>query len=258
MDVPLLWHFAISHFTEKARWALDWKGIPHARRMLSLDYPIRCGLRTGQLRLPILFDSGRVVRGSSAIIAHLEARQPEPALYPGDAAERARALELERCFDEELGPHIRAVVVDLIFRHGPVATAEVFGMQQSENQKAAFRALFPVLKRFYIWRHDMAGERIALGRNQVDRALDRLEREIGPSGYLVGGRFSVADLAAAALFYPIAMPVEYPYTFPAVYSEAVAPLLERIEGRRARSWVREIYQRHRGSSAAIEEGAAEQ
>lgn len=29
MQTPLLWHFAISHFTEKARWALDWKGIPH-------------------------------------------------------------------------------------------------------------------------------------------------------------------------------------------------------------------------------------
>jgi hypothetical protein len=52
MDVPLLWHFAISHFTEKARWALDWKGIPHARRMLSLDYPIRCGLRTGKPSAP--------------------------------------------------------------------------------------------------------------------------------------------------------------------------------------------------------------
>jgi len=73
MDVPVLWHFAISHFTEKARWALDYKGIPHERRMLFLDYPLRCGLRTGQLRLPVLFDAGRTIRGSSAIIAHLEA-----------------------------------------------------------------------------------------------------------------------------------------------------------------------------------------
>ena len=24
---PLLWHFPISHFNEKVRWALDWKGI---------------------------------------------------------------------------------------------------------------------------------------------------------------------------------------------------------------------------------------
>jgi len=23
---PVLWHFPISHYNEKARWALDWKG----------------------------------------------------------------------------------------------------------------------------------------------------------------------------------------------------------------------------------------
>ena len=31
---PVLWQFRFSHFNEKARWALDWKGIPHVRRAL--------------------------------------------------------------------------------------------------------------------------------------------------------------------------------------------------------------------------------
>jgi glutathione S-transferase len=34
MAVPVLWQFAFSHFNEKVRWALDWKGIPHVRRSL--------------------------------------------------------------------------------------------------------------------------------------------------------------------------------------------------------------------------------
>src|SRR6266404_6322264 len=34
---PVLWHFPISHYNEKARWALDWKGIPHVRRALALE-----------------------------------------------------------------------------------------------------------------------------------------------------------------------------------------------------------------------------
>src|SRR6266511_1885443 len=29
---PVLWHIAISHYSEKARWALDYKGIEHERR----------------------------------------------------------------------------------------------------------------------------------------------------------------------------------------------------------------------------------
>ena len=28
-SVPILWHFPISHFDEKVRWALDFKRIPH-------------------------------------------------------------------------------------------------------------------------------------------------------------------------------------------------------------------------------------
>ena len=33
-DLPVLWHLKVSHYNEKARWALDYKGVPHARRAL--------------------------------------------------------------------------------------------------------------------------------------------------------------------------------------------------------------------------------
>ena len=29
---PVLWHIEVSHYNEKARWALDHKGIEHERR----------------------------------------------------------------------------------------------------------------------------------------------------------------------------------------------------------------------------------
>jgi hypothetical protein len=34
MDAPLLWHIPLSHYSEKVRWALDYKGIAHRRRVL--------------------------------------------------------------------------------------------------------------------------------------------------------------------------------------------------------------------------------
>ncbi len=46
---PVLWHFPISHYNEKARWALDWKGIPHVRRALALSYVPRALWATGQV-----------------------------------------------------------------------------------------------------------------------------------------------------------------------------------------------------------------
>ena len=34
MDTPLLWHIPLSNFSEKVRWALDYEGIAHRRRVL--------------------------------------------------------------------------------------------------------------------------------------------------------------------------------------------------------------------------------
>ena len=45
--------------------------------------------------------------------------------------------------------------------------------------------------------------------------MDRLESELGPSGYLVGDRFTVADLTAASLFTPLLCPPERPFAPPA-------------------------------------------
>ena len=47
MDTPLLWHIPLSHYSEKVRWALDYKGIAHRRRVLGLDYLIQVWLTTG-------------------------------------------------------------------------------------------------------------------------------------------------------------------------------------------------------------------
>src|SRR4051812_43686025 len=33
---PTLWHISVSHYSEKARWALDHKQLPHRRRAVSI------------------------------------------------------------------------------------------------------------------------------------------------------------------------------------------------------------------------------
>ena len=55
MDMLLLWHIPLSHFSEKARWALDHKRIAHHREVLGPDYLIRAWRATGRGSLPILF-----------------------------------------------------------------------------------------------------------------------------------------------------------------------------------------------------------
>src|SRR5258706_15967143 len=100
MDTPLLWHIPLSHFSEKVRWALDYKGVAHRRQVLGADYLIRAWRATGRGTLPILFLDGRAIGDSTDIIAALEERHPEPPLHPRDAPARQRALALEDELDQ--------------------------------------------------------------------------------------------------------------------------------------------------------------
>ena len=115
VGVPVLWQFRASHFNEKARWALDWKGIRHERRSLlpGPHAPVVMWL-TGQKSVPVLQIDGETIPDSTRIIATLERKQPAPPLYPLADAARRRALELEELFDEEIGIHLRRFVFNAV------------------------------------------------------------------------------------------------------------------------------------------------
>src|SRR5947209_4427177 len=103
--LPVLWHLKVSNFNEKARWALDYKQVPHVRKAAVPGQHAKiaqqlCGTRT----FPILVLDGRPVGDSTDIVAQLETRWPDPPLYPLDPEDRQRALQLEDFFDEHLGP----------------------------------------------------------------------------------------------------------------------------------------------------------
>jgi glutathione S-transferase len=98
-------------------------------------------------------------------------------------------------------------------------------------------------------RFDITDETVDISRAKTVAAMDRLEREISPSGFLVGDSFTVADLTAAALFYPVARPSEFPYPtvaesdMPGSLREFRESLAERPGGK----WVADIYHRYRSA-----------
>ena len=252
----VLWHITVSHFNEKARWALDWKGIPYEARapMPGLHMAVAAWLTRGRGRtFPVLQLDGRTVADSSAIIEMLEEYRPEPPLYPEDPGERRRALELQEHLDAELGPQIRLVAFHEL-RNDPDALAGFAEkvlpkpIMRSERGRAIgtrMSATFAQL-RYRVADDDVA----AAARVKVLAALDRIERELEADGggpYLVGERFSVADLTAASLFMPLAQPPEGPsqLELPPALLEFREPLLDRPGYR----WVLETYARDRRPSS---------
>jgi len=246
---PVLWHISVSHYNEKARWALDYKRIPHRRRGLPGGVHMLAALlltRGETVTFPVLVLDGKGIGDSTAIIGELERRWPDPPLYPEDPAARRRALDLEDYFDEELGPAIRLVGWHEMSRD-PERLAELSadflppGVRDDPRAAAAagrYAAAFTNAR--YGVKNEEAAER---SRQKVLAALDRLEAELDGGDYLVGDRFSVADLTAASLFYPLALHPDAPSLgkLPEALERWRAPLAERPGGR----WVAEIYRRHR-------------
>ena len=251
MAPPVLWQFRFSHFNEKARWALDWKGIPHLRRSLLPGFHIpRVVWMTGQKSVPVLVLDGETIHDSTRIIERLERLRPEPALYPADDAERRRALALEDFFDEELGPHVRRALFHELLPETEFAAA-AFTQGCGPATRRLYRALFPALRVAMNADMKIDAASAARSREKVLAALDRLEAELRPSGYLAGDRFSVADLTAAALLAPVVLPPEFPYPPPGPLPAPVARWRDAFADRRALRWTAEMYRRHRGTSAEI-------
>jgi glutathione S-transferase len=251
MDMPLLWHIPLSHFSEKARWALDYKRIAHHRQVLGPDYLIRAWRATGRGTLPILFLDARAIGDSTHIIAALEERYPESPLYPGDATARQRALALEDYFDEQLGPALRAAIVTPLFRHDPDVALRVLTTGMPDKAYQTLRPLGRIFPTYYRFRHRIRDARLAADRATVNTALDRIEQERQGRAYLVGDAFTVADLTAAAMLGALLQPpgIQYPLrvALPPYLQDYRAALLQHP----AAQWAVGIYRLHRGCSAAV-------
>jgi glutathione S-transferase len=246
----VLWYIPVSHFSEKARWALAWKDVQHRRRTPPPGSHVAVALwltRGRSATFPIMQMDGRTIPDSTAIIGALEACRPQPALYPEDPGERRRALDLEEFFDEELGPPIRQLLWHEMGKEPARFSAMAANALPATARRVPGidRAVSAYGRAFTSVRYGAANAQSAERSGaRVLAALDRLEAELDGREYLVGDSFSVADLTAAALFYPLVLPEGGPRVLielPTGFREFRAPLRER----RGCRWVEEMFRRHR-------------
>ena len=205
-----------SHYCEKARWALEACGVAYqeAGHLPMFHYgPVK--LAGGGRTVPVVVtDAKRTIADSTEIVAWADAQRPG-RLLPEAAADRTDALQLEDDFDRHLGPATRRWAyfqilprrdLDHLIAHG-VPRWEYLALKLA--RPLAVRALSRGL------RVDAAGAERSRARidetfSLVGQLLDDGRR------YLVGDRFSIADLTFAALAAPVLLPAEYGAKLPAV------------------------------------------
>src|SRR5438552_1292354 len=165
---------SLSPFVRKVRVVLAEKGLSYEHQQINPFAPPDWFLEISPLkRIPVLRDTDEpepnTLPDSSVICAYLEAKYPQPALYPAQPFARASALWLEEYADTHM---MQSIGPGLFFER---VVKKLMGRECDESIVAA-----------------TLNERLPL-------IFDYLESTVAGRKFLVGDTFSIADIAIACM-----------------------------------------------------------
>jgi glutathione S-transferase len=264
----------VSHYCEKIRWAMTRTQIPFieqrhmppfhrfatrqiGRRSSSDPIPeternmsrlnqfvIR---QVGGQTVPVLITETNTLRSSDEILNYINAISPqELKLYPIDPDERKQVDELVYIFDTILAPAVRLWAYSYI-----MAEAHLLQPLWCQGVPWFERWLFPVVfpwmraTAFQMYRINDASILAAHGSIwQIFEIVGNLLAD-GRS-YLVGDRFSAADLAFATLAAAIVIPPGYSVKLPELSQlpDRMANGIQQFQATLAGKFVFRLYQEH--------------
>jgi glutathione S-transferase len=201
----------LSHYCEKARWALDRVRLPYREEAHA---PLLSRLAGGTV--PVLVHGGIRFADSTAILVHANTIGGGDQLYPRDATLRSEVDALVGLFDTELGPHTRRWAYSNLLPHAKLLR-QVWARGVPRREAILVPAIAP-LARF------LARKSYNITPESAQRSLERIrgvfrkvdERLADTRQFLVGGRFTAADMTFAALAAPVLFPAECRATHPAL------------------------------------------
>ena len=207
----------ISHYCEKARWALDRAGIPYREERHLQGVSVWCARRAGGgMTTPVLVTGeGPVLGESEDIVRWADERLPqERRLVPADPARRAEALGLARSFDRGLGPAGRRLIYAHLLGHrDELLDVNNQGLPPWEDRVA--RTVWPAIALAVRIRLRMPRAPQPEDERIVQEAFDRVADRLGDGRrFLCGERFTIADLTFAALAAPAIAPPRYGIRLP--------------------------------------------
>jgi glutathione S-transferase len=206
----------ISHYCEKARWALDRAGVRYREQAhLQLIHWLAVRRAGGGTTVPVLVCGDRVLADSADIVDEADASTPPgQRLYPDDPGAAAGVRALQRDFDTNLGPHGRRWMYNEIRGRRDLAIAYGCTGIPSWERRAlalAYPAAIRVIDRFL----DITPTTAAQSEAQVRMVFDAVGKRLSDDRpYLCGDRFTAADLTFAALAASVLMPPEYGVPLP--------------------------------------------
>jgi glutathione S-transferase len=222
----------LSHYCERARWALDLSGISYREEPHVPLFHRLATSRAGGRTVPVLVVGREVIDDSAGIVRWVNQRVPRAGLLPSHAEERQTVVEYERFIEREIGPHVRRwayghllqqyqLLKPCFTRHAPTIERWL--------APVTVRLTLPLIRRVY--RIDAARAQQSLRRARA--ALDDIGRRLSPTNrYLVGSQLSSADITLGALAAPLVFPDQYGGVLPP-FEALPAAMRAEVEAARA-------------------------
>ena len=241
----------ISHFCEKARWALERAGLGYReeRHVQGVNRVVskRAG---GHGTLPVLVCEIGVLAQSEAILRYADQDLAEPQrLFPdGDDEITALCREL----DAGLGPDGRRLMyAHMLPRKDFMLEFNDVGVPRWED--VMMRRLWPVVARWGARELEVRDDTLEQDRPRVLSAFDAIAARLEDGRpYLFGERFTAADLTFAALAAAVVAPPGYGTPLPQldVLPEPVARDVAAFRAHPAGAFALRMFREHRRAVAA--------
>ncbi len=237
----------ISHYCEKARWALDRLGLPYIEeRHLQVFHYMRSFQVSRGPNVPVLIDGDTAITDSTAILQYLERyAAPEARLYPEQ--DRKLVDELEELFDVTLGIESRRWVYFHAMQTPRLALRT--SSQGVPGWQAAVAPLcYPLLKAYISHLLKTSAAHVATGLERARAVITQVDALLSDGRpYLVGDRFTAADLTLASMMAPFLMPPEYGVRLPQPdeVTPAMRAIIEQMRSTCSGKYVLHLYRTHR-------------
>ncbi|MEZ5501044.1 MAG: glutathione S-transferase family protein [Steroidobacteraceae bacterium] len=204
----------LSHYCEKARWALDRAGVPYVEEAhIPLVHRIFTTRNKGRT-VPLLVVGSNVLVDSPAIVAYADSFGGGDLLYPKDDARRQEVNRWESYFDRELGPHVRRWLYSyLLDRRRLMIDLWSDGVPAIEACMTPI--VYPLARRLIRRGYRVTAEDAARSLDAIKTVFSKVGASLEEGNqFLVGEQFTAADLAFASLAAPLLLPPTCPAALP--------------------------------------------
>jgi len=240
-----LLEFPHSHYCEKARWALDYKGIPFkAVAIMPGFHVITLRKFAPDTSVPVLLNDKEVVQGSSEIINYLEQAYPGHSLTPTDTKERRACLEIENKMDRILGENIRQFLYYRLLAY-PDFIRYCFTHPMPRMKQLIFSLFYPFLRHKMYKTYVISAAKVEQARREFDTAMSELEKTLKQKKYLVGDQFTRADLSVASMLSLLVMPPEHPFPWREIPDPQTRAFYDEYQNHPVTEWAATMYREHR-------------